>query len=62
MTEAQSPDAAELDIGHLDNETIFDPTGIEPAEVEHHDEAESARDPFFEIAEGREWLAERGEG
>jgi hypothetical protein len=60
VTEPTSPDATEQDIGDLDNETIFDPAGVMPAEVDHHG-SESARDPFFATAEGRDWLTERGE-
>lgn len=61
MTESTSPEPADQDIGALGNETIFDPTGVTPAEVEHHDD-QSARDPYFATDEGQAWLDEREQG
>lgn len=67
MTEPDKP-APELDIGHLDNETIFIPS---EDDVDHeaeammhlgkvHENPENAlRDPWFETDEGRAWATEQ---
>lgn len=62
MTEPTSPGAEEQDIGALENETIFDPEGVEPAEVVAHEDGRSGRDPFFATPEGQAWLDEREQG
>jgi hypothetical protein len=62
VTEPSSPDVAERDIGDLENETIFDPTGATPARVEYHDDESGGRDPFFATDEGKAWLDDHEQG
>lgn len=62
MTEPTSPEPAEQDIGALDNETIFDPTDVPPAVVDHHADGETGRDPFFATDAGEAWLDEHERG
>lgn len=67
MTDEAPDDAAELDIGHLDNETIYVPAEEDDdpeASAQMHmgkadeDEGNDLRDPWFHTDEGKAWLAE----
>jgi hypothetical protein len=67
VTEPTSPGSQELDIGDLENETIFVPTEDDAVPAEHaqmhmgkvgRDKGNDLRDPFFRTDEGEAWLDE----